>query len=130
MPALYRLMMPVPDIEAGVRFYAELLGQPGERVAPARHYFDCGIVLAVLDPQIAENRPFAPTPEWTYLAVDDLEATLAAARTIEGVRVDSEIEDHPWGERSAYLHDPFGNPLCLVQAGTEFTGSIRPPGTA
>ena len=28
----------------------------------------------------------------------------------------------PWGERSFYLRDPFGNPLCFVDAATLFTG--------
>ena len=33
-----------------------------------------------------------------------------------------EIARRPWGERSFYLQDPFGNPLCVVDAGSIFTG--------
>jgi hypothetical protein len=32
------------------------------------------------------------------------------------------IATRPWGERSFYLRDPFGNPLCFVDAATLFTG--------
>ena len=31
-------------------------------------------------------------------------------------------ETRPWGERSFYGRDPFGNPICLVDSGTTFTG--------
>src|SRR5437867_9588223 len=29
----------------------------------------------------------------------------------------------PWGERSFYAEDPWGNPLCFVEEGTVYTGS-------
>jgi uncharacterized glyoxalase superfamily protein PhnB len=32
------------------------------------------------------------------------------------------IEKRPWGERSFYVSDPFGNPLCFVDERTVFTG--------
>ena len=115
-------MMPVPELEAGVSFYQRLLGLEGERVSTDRHYFPCGpAILAVLTPA-AEGREFKPNPEWTYIGVDDVDASVAAVRLIEEVQVESEIATQPWGERSAYLRDPFGNPLCLVQSGTEFGG--------
>jgi hypothetical protein len=28
----------------------------------------------------------------------------------------------PWGERSFYVVDPWGNPLCFVEEGTVYTG--------
>jgi catechol 2,3-dioxygenase-like lactoylglutathione lyase family enzyme len=119
---LYRLMMPVPDLEAGVAFYARLLREEGERVSSDRHYFPCGeAILAVLDPA-AEGRAFRPNPEWTYLAFDDLDGAFDLVREAEGARIASEPETQPWGERSGYAYDPFGNPLCLVEGGTEFTG--------
>jgi glyoxalase/bleomycin resistance protein/dioxygenase superfamily protein len=34
----------------------------------------------------------------------------------------SEIELHPWGERSFYCLDPDGNRLCFVDAATLFLG--------
>ena len=33
-----------------------------------------------------------------------------------------QIAVRPWGERSFYLSDPFGNPLRFVDAATLFTG--------
>ena len=48
---LYRVILPVDDIDRADRFYTELLGLAGERVSPGRHYFDCGgTILACYDP--------------------------------------------------------------------------------
>ena len=33
-----------------------------------------------------------------------------------------EIGRRPWGERSFYARDPWGNPFCVVQRGTEYLG--------
>jgi hypothetical protein len=38
------------------------------------------------------------------------------------------VAERPWGERSFYMRDPAGNPLCFVDASTLFTG--RPPAGA
>jgi hypothetical protein len=35
------------------------------------------------------------------------------------------IAKRPWGERSFYMHDPFGNPLCFVDQQTLFTTTPR-----
>jgi catechol 2,3-dioxygenase-like lactoylglutathione lyase family enzyme len=39
---LYRTSLPVTDIEAAARFYGAVLGEPGRRVSPGRHYFGGG----------------------------------------------------------------------------------------
>ena len=65
-----------------------------------------------------------------YFAVDDLEAVFACAQRLgtlskeigDGGLPMGEIVRRPWGERSFYLHDPFGNPLCVVDAASIFTG--------
>jgi hypothetical protein len=36
-----------------------------------------------------------------------------------------QIATRPWGERSFYTQDPFGNPLCFVDSNTLFTGKPR-----
>jgi extradiol dioxygenase family protein len=48
---LYRIIFPVNDIDKAAHFYAEIFGQPGQRVSTDRHYFDLeGTILACYDP--------------------------------------------------------------------------------
>jgi catechol 2,3-dioxygenase-like lactoylglutathione lyase family enzyme len=125
--------MPVGDIDAGERFYSRVLGQRGTRVSPGRHYFDCeGTILACYDPTAdGDGYEARPLPEPVYFAVDDLEATHAAVRDAGGtfsaavvpdVGPLGEIAVRPWGERSFYAGDPFGNPLCFVSRDSLFRG--------
>jgi uncharacterized glyoxalase superfamily protein PhnB len=58
--------------------------------------------------------------------VPDVDAMRAHALGVEGAKVTSEVEVQDWGERSFYLSDPFGNPLCFVEQGTEFTSGFVP----
>ncbi len=55
MPArLYRVILPVADIEEAARFYGAVLGEPGKRVSRGRHYFgagESGAILACYDPK-------------------------------------------------------------------------------
>lgn len=49
-PHLFRVILPVSDIEVAAAFYAGILGVPGDRVSPGRHYFPCGgTILACYD---------------------------------------------------------------------------------
>jgi predicted enzyme related to lactoylglutathione lyase len=122
-PRLYRVILPVADIARAEAFYAALLEMPGRRVSPGRHYFDCGgTILACFDPR-ADGDDFEarPNPDHLYFAVADLEAALARARAA-GAAVRGEIRTMPWGERSFYATDPFGNRFCMVDERTLFTG--------
>ena len=128
-PRLFRVILPVSDIDAAAGFYAAILGVPGTRVSRGRHYFDCGgTILACFDPR-ADGDDFdaRPNPDHVYFAVDDLAATFAAARAAGCRALDAAVATRPWGERSFYAQDPFANPVCFVQRGTEFTGG---PGSA
>jgi catechol 2,3-dioxygenase-like lactoylglutathione lyase family enzyme len=129
---LFRVILPVTDINRAAAFYEIVLAMKGIRVSDGRHYFDCGgTILACFDPR-ADGDDDAPTPnpEWLYFAVDDLDATYAACKkagaafAMDDVHGDpaGEIAVRPWGERSFYVHDPFGNKLCFVDAQTVFTG--------
>ena len=61
---LYRVILPVKDIESAVRFYSQVFEQAGERVSPGRHYFECGgVVLACYDP-VADGDDLASG--WTH----------------------------------------------------------------
>lgn len=133
MPHLYRVLVPAADIEAAARFYTTVLGVEGKRVSPGRHYFDCGgTLLACFDPSAdGDGREARPNPESIYIAVEDLEATYRACREAgaqfaEGsppmVGPLGKIADRPWGERSFYVNDLSGNPLCFVAEETKFTG--------
>jgi catechol 2,3-dioxygenase-like lactoylglutathione lyase family enzyme len=121
---LYRVILPVTDIEKAARFYAGLLELPGKRVSPGRHYFDCGgAILACFDPR-ADGDDFdaTPNPQYIYLSVTDLEAAFVRARTLGCTELEEAIATRPWRERSFYARDPFGNPICIVDEKTVFTG--------
>lgn len=128
IPKIFRITLEVSDLERAAGFYAELLGEPGRCHPGARHYFDCGgVILAVLDPTQGGLKP-TPIPKSLYFAVDDLEAVHGRARALEALAPFSvhgqpaaEVVDRPWGERSFYVTDPWGNELCFVQEGTLYT---------
>jgi uncharacterized protein involved in tolerance to divalent cations/uncharacterized glyoxalase superfamily protein PhnB len=123
-PRLYRVIVPVGNIDQAETFYSQLLGQPGQRVSPGRHYFDCGgTILACYDPRAdGDQRDLPANPEHVYLAVADLESAFARAQAAGCRWLEEAIATRPWGERSFYAQDPFGNPLCFVDESTMFTG--------
>jgi predicted enzyme related to lactoylglutathione lyase len=119
------VILPVKDIERATQFYAALLGASGSRVSPGRHYFGCGgVILACFDPR-ADGDPWdaSPNPDHIYFSVPDLERTLKSASDA-GAHILRPIETQPWGERSFYCKDPFGNNLCFVAADTLFTAGL------
>lgn len=132
MARLFRVIVPVGDVDRAARFYATLLEKHGHRISPGRHYFDCGgVILACFSPR-EDGDPWdaTPNPDHLYFAVDDLEAVHARAEHLGGlspVHGDGglpmgTIARRPWGERSFYMQDPFGNKLCFVDAATVFGG--------
>lgn len=125
---LYRIIIPVPDIEKAEQFYAFLLDQPGERVSPGRHYFNLeGTILACYDPQadgddIGQGWRFHEN-QYVYIAVTDIDSIFRKVRNYPSASLLSEtVELMPWGERLFYLQDPFGTPLCFVDESTMFKG--------
>ena len=73
MPRLFRVIVPVPDMEAAARLLrpwtTTLLDMEPDKVTPTRHYFDCdGVILALVDPS-AHGRAFRANPDLVYLAV-------------------------------------------------------------
>jgi catechol 2,3-dioxygenase-like lactoylglutathione lyase family enzyme len=130
-PRLFRVVMPAADIDAAVQFYSAILDSPGMRISDGRHYFHCGgVILAVYSPA-GDGDPTVPRPNFdhVYFAVDDLDAVLTRAQqtgglvthTGDGGQPMGQIASRPWGERSFYMRDPFGNPICFVDSATLFT---------
>lgn len=126
VPRLYRIAVPVDDIEAATTFYAHILGTPGERVWVNRHYFRCGeVILACVAPAEAPTEYRTQIdPRIIYFAVDDIDAAYKLAKKAGCRRIDKKIEKQSWGERSFYFDDPFGNPICFVAGSTRYTGGV------
>jgi predicted enzyme related to lactoylglutathione lyase len=122
---LFRVILPVKDIERATQFYRALLGASGSRVSPGRHYFGCGgVILACFDPRAdGDSWDASPNPDHVYFSVPDLESILRSASDA-GAHISRPIETQPWGERSFYCTDPFGNKLCFVAADTLFTAGL------
>ena len=134
-PSLFRAVVPVTDIERGVRFYETLLGLASERVGPGRYYLhSTGAILVCLDPELEghDGLPRRPNGGHLYFSVSDLDAVFARARGAGCGWLEDAPKVRAWGERSFYARDPFENPLCFVERDTRYTGSwvqSRPSGS-
>lgn len=121
---LFRVIVPVSEIDAAAEFYEALLATRGRRVSSGRHYIDCGgTILALFSPR-DDTDPWdaQPNPEPVYFAVDDLDEIERRVNAMEQAQLDDPVTERPWGERSLYLRDPYGNRLCMVDERTVFTG--------
>lgn len=121
---LFRVIVPVSSVDEAAAYYSGVLGRPGQRISPGRHYFGCGqCILACFDPRADGDRWDAtPNPDHIYFAVDDLDAYFMRVKAQPKGSISRPIETQPWGERSFYCTDPFGNKLCFVDDTTCFTG--------
>ena len=125
-PALYRVILPVPDIEAAAQFYGKVLGSSGKRVSPGRHYFECGsTILACYDPVADGDQDEGGwhfhSNQFLYFAVASPEAALRSVEAAGGT-VDSMVALMPWGERLGYARDPFNSRIAFVDERTLFRG--------
>jgi catechol 2,3-dioxygenase-like lactoylglutathione lyase family enzyme len=129
VPSLFRVVLEVSDLNAAVGFYSKLLGIEGRVQRGSRAYFDCGpVILAILDPTPGD---IAPTPNVgdVCFSVNDLESFHTRARELGCLSTEEVHEEgagdiviRPWGERSFYIKDPWGNGVCFVDGKTLFTG--------
>ena len=121
---LVRVLIRVPDIETAAAFYDYVLGVSGRRVSPGRHHLALGEMELACYDAVADGdlHDTAQSPSlWQlYITADDLEAVLERVQSASG-RVEQPISTKPWGERSFYAFDPFGNRLCFIDS-----GSLRP----
>ena len=130
VPKLYRVILQVSDLDQAAEFYSILLGDGGRRIrGGGRHYIDCGpVILALVDPA-SDGEEAAANPDYIYFSAEDLEALHARAKSLKCLSKEDvhgapagDIVKRPWGERSFYARDPFGNKICFVDARTLFTG--------
>jgi predicted enzyme related to lactoylglutathione lyase len=128
VPSLFRINVEVGNLDRAAAFYEELFGIEGRRQAGSRCYFTCGpVTLQVVDVS-AGGRPH-PAAKALYFLVEDLDGVFAKAKglgclsneDVHGVSGGA-ISVRPWGERSFYAEDEWGNPLCFVEAGTVYPG--------
>jgi catechol 2,3-dioxygenase-like lactoylglutathione lyase family enzyme len=124
-PTLFRINVEVGDVKRAAKDWGALLGLDGRLQAGSRVYFDAGGVTL----QVVESPTPHPAAKALYFLTDDLAATFARAKKLGWLskeRVHGEpggaISVRPWGERSFYAEDPWGNPLCFVEAGTVYQG--------
>jgi len=114
--------VPVPDLDAGLRFYRDSLGHElrwrNDQVGQA------GLALAGTDTEIVLTTRQAYEPNWLVTSADQAAAEIAAA----GGRVLTEPFDIPVG-RLTVVADPFGNVLVLLDLSkghyvTDDTGNV------
>lgn len=109
--------VPVPDLDAGLRFYRDVLGQPlrwrNDEIGQAG--------LGVGDTEIVLTTQHRYEPAWLVDSADEAAAAICAA----GGRMVAEPSDIPVG-RVAVVADPFGNALVLVDLsrGTYATDAV------
>jgi len=127
-PQFFRLNVEVGDLSAAIDFYTKLFDMQGRKQPGARCYFEAGpVTLQVLDVS-GHGKPH-PAAKALYFTVKDLETAFERAKAL-GCLSQENVHDapgggivvRPWGERSFYAQDPWGNPLCFVEEGTVYTG--------
>lgn len=122
---LFRLNIEVGELAAARQFYGTLLGAETRGQAGNRFYINAGPVaiqvVGVPSPHTAAKALYFRTADLD--AVHERAAALGALsrEAVHGLE-GGDISVKPWGERSFYANDPWGNPLCFVEAGTEYAG--------
>lgn len=124
VPVLSRVILHVGDVTEAARFYAKLLGVEGRPAGGGRVYFDCGpVILAILDPGETPR----PSVDIVYFTVKSAAKIHARARRLDCLdpqrfheQPAGKLSVRPWGEKSFYVVDPWGNGLCFIEQATFF----------
>lgn len=128
MTQLFRVTIPVGNLDEAVQFYRALLGTPGERISPAWHFFQYGSALLACHDAVADGelRAQPPHTEPLFIAVDgNIAQFLVRAQNLGFKHLDPAVSRLPTGETGFRVHDPFGNALCLVDSRTMQWGRSR-----
>jgi predicted enzyme related to lactoylglutathione lyase len=118
----------VGNLDQAIEFYSKLLSVQGRKQPGGRSYFECGpVTLQVLDVS-SYGQPHTAAKA-LYFTVNDLDAVFERAKELNSLSSEDVhgtsggvVAVRPWGERSFYANDPWGNPLCFVEEGTVYTG--------
>jgi catechol 2,3-dioxygenase-like lactoylglutathione lyase family enzyme len=124
-PSLFRINIEVGDLDEAQAFYETLLAQAGRQQMGRRVYFEAGAVTL----QVVQAEAPHTAAKALYFLTDDLDAAHARAAGLDCLSAEVVHGEpggrpvvRPWGERSFYADDPWGNPLCFVEAGTVYAG--------
>jgi hypothetical protein len=128
-PQMFRINVEVGDLAAAQNFYEALFAAQGRGQAGNRFYLNAGpVALQVVDVTAFGAAPH-PAAKALYFTVNDLDALHARASALNCLSAEmvhntpgGVVSVKPWGERSFYANDPWGNPLCFVEAGTVYGG--------
>ncbi len=130
VPQFFRLNIEVGNLEQAIAFYSKLLELQGRKQPGNRVYYNAGpVTLQVVDVSQHGNAQPHTAAKALYFTVKDLDAAFERAKEL-GCLSQESVHDapgggivvRPWGERSFYALDPWGNPLCFVEEGTVYTG--------
>jgi predicted enzyme related to lactoylglutathione lyase len=127
-PAMFRLNVEVGDLKAAAALYQSLFNVQGRLQAGHRVYVPVGpVTLQVVD--VSSQRSPHPCAKALYFTVEDLDAAHTRAKALNVLSAEQvhgapagEPIVRPWGERSFYVDDPWGNQFCFVEAGTAYAG--------
>jgi catechol-2,3-dioxygenase len=125
-PLFFRMTVEVGNLDQAEEFYTKLFDVKGLRSPGARVYIQAGAVaLQVVD--VSSVSAPHPAAKSLYFTVKNLQAIHDRAMLLGALSEElihggpgGEIAKRPWGERSFYAEDPWGNPLCFVEAGTTY----------
>jgi len=115
--------VPVPDLDAGIAFYRDQLGQPLLWRHDELGQAGLGLATSGTEIVLSTRQPYAPT--WLVESADDAAAAMVAA----GGSLVAGPSDLPVG-RLAVVTDVFGNELVLVDLSrgryvTDEDGTVR-----
>jgi hypothetical protein len=101
------------------------LGVHGRGQAGNRFYINAGAValqvVGVPSPHAAAKALYFVTDNLAAIHSRAVSLGALSNELVHGLK-SGDISVKPWGERSFYADDPWGNPLCFVEAGTEYVG--------
>ena len=115
-------VFPVADVDAAVRWYADLLGFEALHVnADADGTANYAIVrLGEVQVHLLQNgfeeEPTRAPAEAMFTMTGDIDALEARLRQ-QGLAFSREIQDQPWGARDFTVQDPDGNAIWIASFG-------------